>query len=105
MANPNDQKPGNLDLREQKMRATVAQGRTIIGADPEKQTIIGYDSEGKPIKRARSLHHGPGMEIELPADEVKRLREIGYLVDPHAKPLPEGEGPSFTEVGRSRAAA
>ena len=85
------------------MRATVAQGRTIIGADPEKQTIIGYDTEGKPIKRARSIHYGPGMEIELPADEVKRLRETGYLVDPNAKPLPQGEGPSFTEQGRKAA--
>jgi hypothetical protein len=105
MANPGDQKTSNLDLREQKVRATVAQGRTIMSADPIDQVIIGYDADGKPIKRARSMYFDPGQEIELPPDEVKRLRALGYLVDPDAKPLPRGEGPSFTEVGRSRAAA
>jgi hypothetical protein len=100
MANPNDQKTNNLDLRDQKMRATIAQGRTIMFADPANQMIIGHDVDGKPIKRAQPVYLQEGNEIELPPDEVKRLRKIGFLVDPNVKPIPRGEGPSFSAEGR-----
>lgn len=38
---------------------------------------------------------GPGAEVRLPQEEVVRLRALGYLVDPAAKPLPVGNGPTF----------
>ena len=84
-----------------KMRATVARGRTLVGADPSEHVITGYDVEGKPIRRAKTVSYGPGQEVELAPAEVKRLRKSGYLVDPDAVAPPLGEGPSFTEQGRS----
>lgn len=92
------------DRNETKVRATVAQGRTVVAADPANQVVIGYDSEGKAIRRARSIIFSPGQEVELPADEVKRLRKVGFLVDPNASAPPRGEGPSFTEQGARKAA-
>ena len=93
------------DARNDRLRATVARGRTIVAADPSQKVIIGYDAEGKPIQRARSVTHLPGSEVTLPADEVKRLRKIGFLVDPDVVVPPRGEGPSFTEQGRNNRAA
>jgi hypothetical protein len=38
---------------------------------------------------------GPGGEVELPADEIARLTELGYLGDPDAIAPPLGGGPGY----------
>lgn len=43
------------------IEAVVAHGRTVIGVD------------GNP--------YGPGATVELPADEIEALTELGFLVD------------------------
>ncbi len=74
----------NTDLIE----ATVARGRTIMhGA----ATVIGKGADGKDIHDPKVTHFGPGDKVRLPRDEVMRLRESGYLVDPDAPVIPRGE--------------
>ncbi|MBO9647364.1 MAG: hypothetical protein J7605_02555 [Variovorax sp.] len=38
---------------------------------------------------------GPGGTVSLPAPEVERLQELGFLVKPGAASLPIGNGPTF----------
>jgi hypothetical protein len=68
-------------------RATVARGRTVIVPDPTKPpTFIGREFEThREIFAPGTREIGPGEEVELPRDEVRRLRGFGYLVDPDAK--------------------
>ncbi|ANN70910.1 hypothetical protein [Bordetella bronchialis] len=61
------------------VKATVARGHTVL------------DMDGK-----RCI---AGAEIELPAADVKRLRSIGYLVDPEKPPVRLDIGPSFGSYG------
>ncbi|WP_175795962.1 hypothetical protein [Burkholderia anthina] len=61
-------------------KATVAYGRTVRGP-------------------GRKLF-GPGAEIELPADEVKALRLLGFLHDPTKAAVKRGTGPEFGESRR-----
>jgi hypothetical protein len=44
--------------------AVVAHGRTVIGVDGNR--------------------YGPGETVELPADEIETLTELGFLVDSNA---------------------
>jgi hypothetical protein len=87
-------------------RATVARGRTIDVPDLTRKTVAGRDPEtGKPVFKPAIKQYGPGQEVSLPPDEVKHLRETGYLIDPD-KIAPEiGEGPNFTEQGSKTRAA
>jgi hypothetical protein len=39
---------------------------------------------------------GPGKEVSLPADEIKKLVAIGFLVDPNAPEIQRADGPSFS---------
>lgn len=55
-------------------KAIVAKGRTV---------------------RIEAKHYGPGEEVSLPAEEINTLRQLGYLVDPQAKEIPAGSGPTF----------
>lgn len=68
---------------EQLVSATVARGRTVHVPTGEKITI-GKDNDGKLITRMQHRAAGPGETVKLPADEVKRLRQHGFLVDPEA---------------------
>jgi len=43
--------------------------------------------------------HGPGETVSLPADEVERLRERGFLDKPGVKAVAEGNGPRFVPQG------
>ena len=54
---------------------TVARGRTVCAGDEK---------------------HGPGATFELDVKEAKRLRALGFLVNPTAAEVPTGEGPTFT---------
>lgn len=66
------------------IQATVAPGRHIAhGA---------VDKDGKAVGGEKLFR--PGETIDLPQEEVTRLRELGYLVDPSgALPLAETAGP------------
>lgn len=64
------------------VKATVARGRTV------------HDLDGKRLRA--------GEEIELPAEDVARLRGTGFLVDPKAPVIPLADGPSFGSVGGAR---
>lgn len=67
---------------ERLVAATVARGRTV------------HDLDGK--------RHIAGEEVSLPADEVKRLRGLGFLVDPKAPVIRLANGPSFGSAGGPR---
>lgn len=88
--------------QDKKVRATIARGRTVIMSDTNQMNIVGYDEAGKPIKRAKSVAFGEHQDIELPLSEAVRLRKLGYLVDPGAAPIPTADGPSFTELPKSK---
>jgi hypothetical protein len=60
---------------EKLFKAIVAKGRTVTVGE---------------------RNFGPGKEVSLPADEVKKLAAGGFLVDPNAPELPRGEGPVFS---------
>ena len=52
------------------------------------------------VARGRSLQVGDetkvaGDKVQLEKGEVKRLRKLGFLVDPDAREVPRGNGPSF----------
>jgi hypothetical protein len=64
-------------------RATVARGRTVMAPTSEKR-LATYTPEGKPVHVAVLKEFGPGHEVELPVDEIVRLRAAGFLFDPSA---------------------
>lgn len=39
--------------------------------------------------------YGPGETVTLSADEVKKLREIGFLADPDSLEITASDGPTF----------
>ena len=63
-------------------RAIVARGRSIDVPDLERRETIGLNEDGAPITRAVTTTYVTGQEIELPADDVARLRSLGYLIYP-----------------------
>lgn len=60
---------------EKLLKAIVAKGRTVTVGE---------------------TNFGPGKEISLPSDEIKKLTAGGFLVDPREPELPRGEGPVFS---------
>jgi hypothetical protein len=67
-------------------RAIVARGRTICVPDPTKPpAFVGREIEtNRAMFAPATRDFGPGEEVELPRDEVRRLRGFGYLVDSDA---------------------
>jgi len=59
---------------EKLFKAIVAKGRTVMVGE-------------------RNV--GPGKEVSLPADEIRKLAAGGFLVDPNAPEIPRADGPSF----------
>ena len=85
-------------------RGVVARGRTVEVPDASQSITVGTTEDGKPIKRAGRRFFGPGREVELPAEEIKALRERGFLIDPDRTEPPLAEGPNFKETGAASAA-
>jgi hypothetical protein len=103
MADPNQ---SNQNRGEKMARGIVARGRSIDVPDPSapKQTV-GYSAEGKPFTKSAIRQYGPGMEVELPVQEIASLRERGFLTDPDRTLPPLAEGPRFTETGHHASAS
>ena len=92
------------EANQKTARAVVARGRSVdipIGA----LVTVGLTAEGKTVTRRPTKQFGPGNEVELPADEIKSLRKLGYLVDPEATVIPTGEGPMFSATGGAQVSA
>ena len=74
-------------------KATVARGRcveaVIEGADKE---IAGYDVNMRKYDPSQCPRYMPGEVVTLPASEVRRLRQLGFLLDKDAPPI-ERTGP------------
>ena len=71
-------------------RAVVRPGRTIIAPDPAAPKVFG-GRRGQTFEEMfvpATVEYGPNSEVELPHDEVVRLRELGYLIDPNARVIP-----------------
>lgn len=68
---PKDKAPTMAKL----VTAVVAHGRVLLEEDGESLVA--------------------GDEVTLPADEVGRLRQLGFLVDPDAKVIRRDNGPRF----------
>jgi hypothetical protein len=78
--------------------ATVAPRKTVyVGA--EKKTIWDADSKRDVPQVKASQPKGPGEQIELPEDEIIRLRKLGFLTDPDAEQIAVGNGPTFGTAG------
>lgn len=76
-------------------RGVVERGKTVCV--PQGSKTVGHMREsGREIKGpARYIEFGPGQEVELPVEEIKFLRERGFLIDPDKKLTPKHEGPSI----------
>lgn len=73
---PKDKAPTTAKL----VTAVVAHGRVLLAEDGESLAA--------------------GDEVALPADEVDRLRQLGFLVDPDARAIRRDNGPRFgSEAG------
>lgn len=71
------------EKEEQLARGVVARGHTVRVPHPTETTIVGINQEtGKPIRAPKVTDYGPGQEVTLPRSELKRLRELGHIVDP-----------------------
>jgi len=78
----------SVDASGPMMQATVAPGRTVHAPHPTEKACAGYDLEAKNhVMVPRQIVHKPGSVIELPASEVERLIELGFLIDPSVSPL------------------
>jgi hypothetical protein len=75
-------------------KATVARGRTVCVPDLSKPSVFaGREPDTHRELFAPGLRDiGPGEEVELPRDEVRRLRGLGFLVDPDAKEVAIEDG-------------
>lgn len=94
-----EQKQSAAPPRSRMVRATVARGRTVVVPDPDsKIEVIGYSERGEPVSGLATTEYGPGEEVLITEREAKRLRELGYLVDPNAKAPEPAEGGSVREV-------
>jgi hypothetical protein len=72
---------------------TVAKGRSIFVPHPtRKKTRI--DAEGKQVSVPVVEEFGPGSKVDLPSDEVRRLRELRFLERPDEKEPERQEGTS-----------
>jgi hypothetical protein len=78
------------------VQAIVARGRSVI-VPTGKRKVVGQDKDGNRIYGPTSKMIGPNQQIMLPADEVKSLRDLGYLFDPDKIAPPSGEGPKFSQ--------
>lgn len=70
----------------------------MSGADQRKGTPVATASAVvAPRKTVRfdGREYAPGAEVVLPLGEIRRLRGLGFLVDPNVKPIPVGNGPVF----------
>lgn len=56
------------------IKAAVARGRTIV---------------------VDGMRQGPGVLVELPADEANRLMGLGFLSNPYAPAVVPSQGPQF----------
>lgn len=85
-----DPQQKNLDVSKVKtIRATVAKGRTVVSGSPTERKIAGYHPDtGKAIMVPILVEYGEFTEVDLPEPEVRRLRALGYLIDPDRAPIP-----------------
>ena len=80
-------RPAEPDPDEPRELATVARGRSI-DAPTEQRRAVGYDPvKGEQLYAAVQRRFMPGETIELPVAEIRRLRELGFLVDSDAAPV------------------
>jgi hypothetical protein len=63
-------------------KAIVARGRCIDVPHATQRETVGFGADGKPIKRAVTKQFVAGDEVELPVDDIARLRMLGYLIYP-----------------------
>lgn len=81
-------------MSEKLVRATVARGRSVMKPDASRKRLAGYSDKGEPRYTPELVQYGPGQEVDLPADEVKTLRQLGFLIDPGAVVHPIAEADS-----------
>ncbi|MCD0417277.1 hypothetical protein LOC51_08625 [Rubrivivax sp. JA1024] len=81
------------------VKAIVARGRSIdvplpSGEREQVGFVDGGNGEAKPVFRAKCRKYREFEEVELPLDEVRRLQDSGYLIDPDNLPPPTQENSS-----------
>jgi hypothetical protein len=76
------------DDKEQKpkgplVKGTVARGHSV--EVPEGPRFVRGSDGGVPVYARRCKRLGPGSVIELPEDEINRLKELGFLENPYRR--------------------
>jgi hypothetical protein len=80
-------RPVEPDPDEPREFAVVARGRSV-DAPTEQRRAVGYDPvKGEQLYAAVQRRFMPGETIELPVSEIRRLRELGFLIAPDAAPI------------------
>jgi hypothetical protein len=102
MADEQSQQP---QLKIATEKAIVARGRSIDIPVEGKRIQVGTTEDNRKVTRVPIRKAGPGEEVELPADEVRRLRASGFLIDPTNLAPPVGlPGVNGDGPGQVRAA-
>jgi hypothetical protein len=60
-----------------------------------------HPDNGKAMMSHEMLEYGEGAELELTEDEIKSLRERGFLIDPTKAVQPLAEGSHVKEIGNN----
>jgi hypothetical protein len=77
--------------------AIVARGRTVTIPHPSETIVTHRLESGEILYGPRPADHLEGSEIELPADEVERLRGLGFLMPPGQHLIRTAEGTRVVE--------
>lgn len=75
-------------------RGVVARGRTVSAPHPTMKRHV-RSEDGRPLEAPAMVDYGPGSEIELPVEEIERLRKAGFLIDTAQPEIAAGNGPVF----------
>jgi hypothetical protein len=78
-------------------RAIVARGRTVTIPHPTETIVTHRLESGEILRGPRPVDHLEGSEIDLPADEVERLRGLGFLMPPGQHLIRTAEGTRVVE--------
>jgi hypothetical protein len=90
---PDDELDRLTAPEEEKVRCTVAHGRSVVVPHPTARRVATYDKDGNAVRVPFLMQFMPGQEVVFPpgdpngkplltASEVREYRELGYLVDP-----------------------
>src|SRR5216684_2995028 len=80
----------------------VARGRTVCTPHPTEKVNVGpHPITFQPMYVPAIVDNGPGSEVTLSVDDINRLRELGFLVDPSKIATGVRDGPDYDEQSQT----